>query len=492
MNQNETLKQIITRTSGEIYLGVVGPVRSGKSTFIKKFVETLILPNITDDVEKNRIIDELPQSSDGKTIMTMEPKFVPSTAANVQYDDELAVKLRLVDCVGYVTPNAKGYSDENGPRLVKTPWYDEAIPFVEAAEVGTRKVIEDHSTVGVVMTSDGSIGTLDRGDYEEVEGTIVEQLQAINKPFIMILNSVHPMKDETEELRSKLSDRYGIPVLALSVEHLSNRDMMRVFREALYEFEVNDLDIRIPNWIHELDDQHHVKEEIMSLIKSGSESYKKLKEVELLNDLLQESELIESATVTNIDPSSGDVEITITCDDDLYQYIIRSIVGDDIDDKGRFIRLLQNYSVAKRQYDEIRDGLAMVEQTGYGIVSPSVENMSLAEPEIIKQGARFGVKLKAVAPSIHLVKVDVESVFEPIIGTEQQSRELINYIMKDYEQEPLSIWNSEIFGRKLSNIVNDGINAKLHIMPDKARTKLQETLHKIVNNNSGGMLTILL
>lgn len=487
----EYIREIIERTSNELYLGVVGPVRSGKSTFIKKFVESLILPNITDEDLYKKVVDEIPQAADGRAIMTTEPKFIPNQIINLNIDD-LEMKIRLVDCVGYVIPNSKGYADEEGPRMVHTPWFEDAIPFKEAAEIGTKKVIEDHSTIGIVMTSDGSIGEFTREDYVEAEERTINELKQINKPFIVILNSRHPQKKETIELRNQLLENYDVPVLPLSVDNITLRDVNKVLKEALYEFKIKELNIKVPSWVSVLRDDHSIKQKFDEVIQNVSNEYQKLREVNKIVDVLKENEFVNDVALTNVDPAVGSAEITVTCKEELYNEIIESIIGKPVDDRGEFISILQDYSEAKREFDNFESALKMVKQVGYGIATPRVEDMKLERPEIVKQGSRYGVKLRAIAPSIHMIKVDIESTFEPIIGTEQQSKDLINYIMRDYDQDQLSIWKSEIFGRSLDSIVIDGINAKLFVLPDNARQKFRETLEKVINKGNGGMIAIIL
>ncbi|ERJ12797.1 stage IV sporulation protein A [Haloplasma contractile] len=487
----EYIRQIIERTSGEIYLGVVGPVRSGKSTFIKKFVESLVLPNIDDEEIYKKVLDEIPQSSDGRQIMTTEPKFVPNQIMSLNIDD-LEVRVRLVDCVGYVIPNAKGYEDEEGPRMVRTPWFEEPITFRDAAEIGTRKVIEDHSTIGIVMTTDGSISDFDRNDYLDAEERTIEELKTYDKPFIVVLNSKHPQKEETLRLKEEMSERYDVPIVPMNVDGMSTRDVNKVLREALYEFKIKELDINVPSWISVLDDRHPIRVEFDDVISGVSNEFRRLREVEDIVGVLKENDLVRDVSLTNIDPSSGRAEITIDCDEELYHEVIEKIVGNRVEDKAEFVRMLQDYAEAKREFDSIDTAVKMVRQIGYGIATPRLEDMTLERPEITKQGSRYGVKLRAIAPSIHMIKVDVESTFEPIIGSEQQSKDLINYIMKDYDKDPLSIWNAEIFGRTLDQIVNDGINAKLHVMPENARDKFRETLEKVVNKGKGGLIAIIL
>lgn len=491
MEKTDIIKSISNRTGGDIYLGVVGAVRTGKSTFIKKVIETLVVPNIEDEYEKKRALDEIPQSAQGKTIMTTEPKFVPSQAATIHID-EVEAKIRLVDCVGYVIPNAKGYEDENGPRMVKTPWYDEQIPFVEAAEIGTEKVIKDHSTIGIVVTTDGSIGELTRNDYVEAEERVVSELKEMGKPFIVILNSTHPMLPETERLSEKLTENYGVPVLPISVENMTERDIYSILREALYEFPVAEVNINMPEWIGCLSKEHWLKKIYVEKIRESVVDIDKLKDVDRIITPFQDCEYINRAYLSDVNTETGVITLTLDCPNDLYGTVLKEIIGVDITSKSALLSLFQEYQVAKKEYDQVKDALAMVKQTGYGVATPTLQDMKLSTPEIIKQGSRYGVKLKAVAPSIHMIRVDVESTFEPIIGSELQSKELIQYLMKDHDNDPASIWKSEIFGRSLDVIVKEGIQAKISLLPDNVRFKLQTTLSKLVNKGSGNLFAIVL
>ena len=491
MEKTDIIKSISNRTGGDIYLGVVGAVRTGKSTFIKKVIETLVVPNIEDEYEKKRALDEIPQSAQGKTIMTTEPKFVPSQAATIHID-EVEAKIRLVDCVGYVIPNAKGYEDENGPRMVKTPWYDEQIPFVEAAEIGTEKVIKDHSTIGIVVTTDGTIGELTRNDYVEAEERVVSELKEMGKPFIVILNSTHPMLPETERLSEKLTENYGVPVLPVSVENMTERDIYSILREALYEFPVAEVNINMPEWIGCLSKDHWLKKIYVEKIRESVVDIDKLKDVDRIITPFQDCEYINRAYLSDVNTETGVITLTLDCPNDLYGTVLKEIIGVDITSKSALLSLFQEYQVAKKEYDQVKDALAMVKQTGYGVATPTLQDMKLSTPEIIKQGSRYGVKLKAVAPSIHMIRVDVESTFEPIIGSELQSKELIQYLMKDHDNDPSSIWKSEIFGRSLDVIVKEGIQAKISLLPDNVRFKLQSTLSKLVNKGSGNLFAIVL
>lgn len=491
MEKIEIIKSITERTGGDIYLGVVGAVRTGKSTFIKKVIENLVVPNIEDEYERKRALDEIPQSAQGKTIMTTEPKFVPSNAAKIQIDD-FSANVRLVDCVGYVIPNAKGYEDENGPRMVKTPWYDEEIPFIEAAEVGTEKVIKDHSTIGIVVTTDGSIGELNRVDYVEAENRAVTELKEIGKPFIVLLNSTHPMLPETERLAEKMQEEYDVPVLPISVENMTERDIYNILREALYEFPVLEVNVDMPEWIACLSANHWLKKIYVDKIRESVIEIDKLRDIEHITSHFQDCEYISKAYLSNVDTSTGVVTVSLNAPGDLYNQILKDIIGVDITSKAALLTLFQDYTEAKQEYDQIKGALKMVKQTGYGVATPTLADMKLDTPEILKQGSRYGVKLKAVAPSIHMIRVDVESTFEPIIGSELQSKELINHLMKDSDKDASAIWKSEIFGRSLDVIVQEGIQAKLSLLPENARYKLQQTLSKLVNKGSGNLFAIVL
>ena len=491
MEKNEIIKSIGSRTNGDIYLGVVGAVRTGKSTFIKKFIETLVLPNIEDEYEKKRCLDEMPQSAQGKTIMTTEPKFVPSNAAKINIED-FSCNIRLVDCVGYVIEGAKGYEDENGPRMVKTPWYDEQIPFVEAAEIGTEKVIRDHSTIGIVVTTDGSIGEIERKNYEAKEEEVINELKEIGKPFIVLLNTTHPMLPETERLASSIKDKYKVPVMPISIETMTEKDSYNILKEALYEFPVVDIKVNMPEWIACLNHDHWLKKIYIEAIRECVVEVDKLRDVETVNAHFTTNEYIEKAYLSDVDATTGSITINLEAKENLYNEILNEIIGVDINSKADMINLFQNLKEAQTEYENIKGALKMVKQTGYGVAIPSINDLKLENPEVLKHGNRYGIKLKAVAPSIHMIRVDVESTFEPIIGSEQQSKELVNYIMKDADTDPESIWKSEIFGRSLDNIIQEGIQAKVAMMPENIRYKLQGTLTQVVNKGGNNMIAIVI
>ena len=491
MEKEKIIKDISERTGGDIYLGVGGAVRTGKSTFIKKCIENLVVPNIKDEYERKRCLDEIPQTAQGKTIMTIEPKFVPSNAVTINIEDFTA-NIRLVDCVGYVIDAAKGYEDENGPRMVRTPWYDEEIPFVEAAEIGTEKVIRDHSTIGIVVTTDGSIGEISRKEYVEAEKTVIDELKEIGKPFIVVLNSAHPNNPETVDLARNLKEEYNVPVMPISVIDMNEKEIYNILKEALYEFPVLSVNVNMPDWIACLSHKHPLKKEYIDKIKESVTSVDKVRDVDTIIDHFSNTENISKAYLSEVNAATGEVTINLEAPDGLYNKILNDIIGDEINSKAKLISLFQEFNETKEEYDQFKEALKMVKQTGYGTSFPTLKDMKLATPEIIKQGTRYGVKLKAVAPSIHMVRVDVESTFEPIIGSEMQSKELIDHLMKNYDTDPDSVWKSEIFGRSLDVIVQEGIRGKLSLMPDNIRHKLQTTLTKVVNKGSNNMIAIVI
>lgn len=489
MEKIDIIKNIATRTGGDIYLGVVGAVRTGKSTFIRRFMENLVIPNIKDEFERKRTLDELPQAASGKMIMTTEPKFVPANAAKIMID-EFSANIKMIDCVGYVINEAKGVDDENGPRYVMTPWYSEPIPFVEAAEIGTEKVIKDHSTIGIVITSDGSFGEFKRNDYIEAEETVINELNEIGKPYIVLLNTANPSSDKVIKLTDDLKNKYKVPVLPINVELMQEREMLNILKEALYEFPVVEVKVNIPDWISILNPDHYVKKAYIDKIRDSIVAIDKIRDIDMITSYFDDCEYIDKAYLSEIDPATGEVTINLSAPSDLYSQVLKDIINVDINSKADLLNLFQEFNEAKSEYDQIKGALKTVKQTGYGIASPTLSDMKLETPEIIKQGSRYGVKLKAKAPSIHMIKVDVESTFEPIIGSEMQSKELINSLTDSKNSN--DIWKSEIFGRSLDVIVQEGIQAKLAMMPDNVRYKLCQTLTKIINKGSSTMIAIVL
>lgn len=488
----DIVKDIAERTGGDIYLGVVGAVRTGKSTFIKRFMETIVLTNIPNKAERMRAQDELPQSATGKTIMTTEPKFVPNQAVKVCVAEGLEVNVRLVDCVGYTVEGALGYEDEDGPRMVHTPWFAEAIPFQEAAEIGTRKVIQEHCTLGVIVTTDGSVADIPRAQYIEAERQVVEELKEVGKPFVMVVNSLHPQHPDTMQLRDELAAAYDIPVMAYSVATMTEDEIYHCMREVLYEFPVREMNVNLPSWILVLDSEHWLRQSVEVAVRETVQDVRRLRDVDRVVEQFSHVEHVERAVLSTMNMGQGMATIDIHTSNVLYDRILMEVVGTPIQGKDQLLQMMIAFTEAKTQYDRFKEALDMVKNTGYGIASPALAEMVLDEPELIRQGARYGVRLKATAPSIHMIRVDVESEFAPIIGTEKQSEELVRYLMQDFERNPLKIWESDIFGRSLHSIVREGIQAKLALLPDHARYKLQETLGRIINEGSGGLIAILL
>lgn len=492
MKDNKIIESISKRGNGEIYLGVVGAVRTGKSTFIKRFIENLVVPHITDEYEKKHCLDEIPQSAQGKTIMTTEPKFVPSNSATIQVE-EFTTNIKLIDCVGYIIPGANGYEDENGnPRMVLTPWFKEPVNFETAAEIGTEKVIKDHATIGIVVTSDGSFGEINRESYIEAEKKVIAELKSINKPFIVVLNTSHPESESTRKLAESLKEEHNVPILPISVETMTEYEIYDILKSALYEFPILSIDIKLPEWVHILPNTHAVKEEYLTKIKTSTLSVNKLKDVDDILNYFKDSKYISKAYISNVDTSTGIVNINLDSDDSLYNEVLNEMMGDTVNTKAGMLKIFTSYKESKEETEIIKTALKTAKQTGYGIVYPTLKDMQLDTPSIVKQGSRFGVKLKATAASYHIIKADVVSVFEPIIGSELQSKELINYLMKDYETNPENIWRSEIFGRSLDVIVKEGIQAKLSVVPESTRYKLSQTVTKIVNKGSNNLIAIVI
>ena len=491
MNTTDILKNIGQRCGGDIYLGIVGPVRVGKSKFIKQFMEKVVIPTITDENELARMIDELPQSGEGKTIMTTEPKFVPNNAAEIQFDDGFSAKVRLIDCVGYVIPDAKGYADENGLRKVITPWLPESVTFDEAARIGTQKVIQDHSTIGIVITTDGTITDIARESYVNAENEVIDELVKINKPFVIVVNTKDPSSYVCKNVVSTLVAKYDVPVLALVCNKLTEMDVYSLLREALYEFPVSSIDVEMPKWVSVLHSSHWLKQSLEQSISDSMQSIDKLKEIDKIVDVILENEYVENANLAFVDTATGIATVEMSVVAGLYNQVLKEILGTDISDKSQLIAILQDFAIAKKEYDSIASALKMVKQTGYGVASSTLEDIELSTPEVIKQQGRYGVKIKAVAPSIHMIKVDVESIFDPIIGSKIQSEELVKYLLRD-SSDSMAIWESDIFGRQLKDLIKDGLNSKLSLIPDAARIRIQAVLSKLVNKGKGNVIAIVL
>lgn len=493
MENYDLYKDIASRTNGDIYIGVVGPVRTGKSTFIKRFMDLLILPNMEDVHSKGRAIDEMPQSANGKTIMTTEPKFVPNEAVRVKINDDLSFNARMIDCVGYMVNGAVGHIENEAERLVKTPWFEEEIPFTRAAEIGTDKVIKEHSTIGVVVTTDGSIATeISREGYVEAEERVIDELKRIGKPFTVLLNSVRPYAAETERLKSELEEKYSVSVIPVNCEQLKLDDVHQILKKVLYEFPMKEIHLQLPKWMETLDDTHYLKANLLDTIKNSLVYVERLRDLDDFYNSLNENEYVRKVLKDEIALDKGISTIVVQVDDTLFYQIITETTGMDIRGEYQLISLIKKLAKTKQEYDKIAYALNEVKQTGYGVVTPVVEELKLEEPEIVKQGNRFGVKLRASAPSIHLIRADIETEVSPIVGTEKQSEELVHYLMSEFEVDPKKIWESDIFGKSLHELVNEGLQNKLYRMPKDAQAKLQETLQRIINEGNGGLICIIL
>ncbi len=492
MDRFDIYQQIAKRTNGDIYIGIVGPVRTGKSTFIKRFMDLLVIPNIADTFERDRAIDELPQSASGKTIMTTEPKFIPNEAANITIDGNINLKVRLVDCVGYLVNGALGHLENDIPRMVATPWFEEKIPFGDAAEIGTKKVINEHSTIGLVITTDGSITDIPRNEYEVAEERVIDELKNTGKPFAIILNSVNPDDDNTQELRDNLSNKYSVPVLSVNCSTMSQEDINDIMQTILYEFPICEIGINIPSWLESLSYDENLKS---SLTEAILESFKDASRVRHISDCvntLSNYSFIKKALISSFDAGTGCSIIELQLPNELFYGILSEHSGLDITDDKTLISIITDLGRIKKEHERLETALKEVELKGYGIVMPTMEEMHLEEPEIVKQGNRFGVRLRAHAPSIHMIKADIETEIAPFVGTEKQSEELVNYILNEFEGNPTTIWTSNLFGKPLNELMGEGLQSKLNRIPDEERLKLRDTLQRVINEGSGGLICIIL
>lgn len=491
MQNYDIYNDIAERTSGEIYIGVVGPVRTGKSTFVSKFMEKLVIPNISGKNKKQVATDELPQAAVGKTIMTTEPKFVPAQAVGVQFGS-VSARVRLIDCVGYLVDGAVGHEEDGGPRLVKTPWADEFMPFERAAETGTKKVIEDHSTIGILVTTDGSVGDLPRASYVSAEERVVRELKSLGKPFAVILNCVEPHGKEAQRLKDALSEKYGVPVIAASVAELSEADVNRIIETVLFEFPIKSIDVDLPRWVRSLPCTHPVIAELVKEVAENAQNMSKMSDYHSLEGILENSESFVAGAEVRADLSTGALIYKVEPRPELFYRILSSECGEEVENEFELMNYVRGLKDAKVAYFKLKQALLDAQETGYGVVAPTLDEMSLNEPEVVKHGGRYGVKLKAHAPSLHIMKVDVEAEVSPSVASEQQGEELVKYLLSEFESNPNGIWETNMFGKSLSMLVRESIAGKLEAMPKNARSKMRRTITRMVNEGKGGLFCILL
>ncbi len=492
MPEHSIYQDIAERTGGDVYIGVVGPVRTGKSTFIKRFMEALVLPNIGEGYSRERARDEMPQSAAGKTVMTTEPKFIPDQAVPIQIDDCASLRVKMIDCVGYIVPEALGTIENGQPRMVRTPWQEEPMPFVEAAEMGTQKVITEHSTIGMLITTDGSIGDISRPSYVEAEERIVGELKALGKPFAMILNSVNPTSESAMNLAYELEEKYGVPVALVSCLELDAEDIRHILELVLHEFPVAEIALHLPEWTRALDAEHPIRRSLLQSIRRCADRVSKIGDVKDAFADLGENEYIKNAEINAIDLGTGKVRISMEPIDGLYYQVISELTGFEIEGEQELIALLRRLAVVQEEYNKIEGALRDAEEKGYGIVMPDIEDMTLEEPRIVKQAGGYGVKLRAGAQSIHMIRANISAEVSPMVGSEQQSEDLVKYMLREFEEDPKKIWESHMFGKSLYELVNEGLHAKLEHMPEASRTKIGDTLEKIINEGSNGLICIIL
>ncbi len=485
-------QDIAKRTDGDIYIGVVGPVRTGKSTFIKKFMELLVLPNIENEYKRERAVDELPQSASGRTIMTTEPKFIPNEAVEINLNGNVKLKTRLVDCVGYLVNNAIGYLEDDMPRMVKTPWSETEMPFETAAELGTKKVIVEHSTVGIIVTTDGSITDIPREEYISAEERVVRELKELNKPFIMLMNCQNPFDGYSIDMAKRLSEKYEATVIPINCLELNLDDINEIFSKLLYEFMIERVEVKFPRWIDGLDIDNELKIHLFENMQKTFCNVKRLKDIDDCYLKMEECEEIKKVSVDEINLGTGIVTVKAELEDSLFYNILSDITGVKIKNEGELFSCISSFAKVKKDYDKMAYAIHEVNEKGYGIVTPGIDDLILEEPEIVKQGSKYGVKLKAKAPSIHMIRINTETEVSPLVGSEKQSEELVKYLLSEFENDPTKIWESNIFGKSLHELVNEGLQTKLAKMPEEAQVKLQETLQRIVNEGSGGLICIIL
>ena len=485
-------RDIATRTSGDIYIGVVGPVRTGKSTFIKKFMETVIVPNIANEYDKKRAKDEMPQSAAGKTVMTTEPKFIPDEAVTVTLDGGEEFSCKMIDCVGYIVPEALGNYENGEVRMVMTPWSDESMPFDRAAEIGTEKVIREHATIAVLVTCDGSFGEIGRANYEAAEARVASELKEISKPFVIVLNSAHPESPEAIALALELEKKYQAPVALVNCLTLDKEDIGHILELVLMEFPVNEICVKLPSFIASLDENHPVYKSIFETVKECAESIKVTGNISAAFSGASENKHIKSAYVSRLDLGTGNAQVALSAADGLFYNLISEVTGASVSDDAQLLNVLSDLAQAKKKYDKVAAALDEVNSTGYGIVVPDIYDLKLEEPQIVKKSGGYGVELRASAPSIHMIKAEIKTEVSPIVGTEAQSEELVNFLLREFETDPQKIWETNMLGKSLYELVNEGLHTKLSHMPDDARARLSETLQRVINEGAGGLVCIIL
>lgn len=492
MADTNLYSDIEARTGGNIYIGVVGPVRTGKSTFISKFMDALVLPNINDEYVKNRALDELPQSSAGRTIMTTEPKFIPEDAVLIELPDNASLSVRMIDCVGYIVPSSLGYIENEMPRMVRTPWYEEEIPFNMAAEIGTQKVISEHSTIGLVVTTDGSISDIPRAEYMEAEERVINELREINKPFVIVLNCMYPTSDSAKALASEMVERYSVPVVPVNCLDLDEAKIKQILAQVLFEFPVKEVAIELPDWVRTLEADHWLKRSVYDGIREIASGIQHVRDISGFTESMSEVEYIESAKIGVVNLGSGNAVVKASMNQSLFYKVLAEQTGLEIDSDHSLMSILTELADIKKKYARLKDAIDEVEATGYGIVMPTLDELTLEEPEIMHQGGKYGVRLSAGAPSIHMIKANITTEVAPLVGSESQSEELVSYLLKEFEENPTKIWESDIFGKSLHELVNEGLRSKLYHMPNDARLKLQETLERVINEGCSGLICIIL